>query len=105
MKKLGATPSDRAYIKRRANAGASAEDISDECNVIVEVVKAFMPGKKNGRAGNRGKGSAKKETASREAEATQLEIPLETPEPEAKAETEAPPTEAIKPPSRKRSAQ
>lgn len=49
MKKLGATPSDRAYIKRRAEAGISADDISLECNVIVEVVKNFMPKTKKKR--------------------------------------------------------
>jgi len=58
MKKLGATPSDRAYIKRRAAAGVSADDISLECNVRVEVVKNFMPKAKKKRPVNAEKAAA-----------------------------------------------
>ena len=80
MKKLGATPSDRAYIKRRAAAGISAEIISDECNVIVSVVKNFMPVEattddKTGRAGT--KASTSRKTPSRAKSKAQKDLNVE----------------------------
>ena len=104
MKKLGATPSDRAYIKRRASAGISAEDISNECNVIVEVVTKFMPGYEHGRGGDSKAGTAKKTKASRAKAKTELESPQEPDESEAKVEVETATPEVVQPPSRKRSA-
>lgn len=96
MKKLGATPSDRAYIKRRALAGASPEAISDECNVILEVVKNFMPDVGNkqdeqkGRKRKATKASRKTESQADSGEELQLEVATSEPEKEMASEAEPP---------------